>query len=93
MAAQGLIAPPAVSAATSDYRTEMDTLGVFLGDRCKLEPNADATAGELYSSYRSWAESNGEKPLSQRWFGQKLVERGFTSIRKHGGHRYWKGCG
>jgi putative DNA primase/helicase len=74
----GLEPPKEVDDATQDYRAEMDVLGDFIAERCILDPGADATAAELYKSYTSWAEENGEKrPLTQRAFGMSLTERGF----------------
>jgi putative DNA primase/helicase len=70
-----------VAAATEAYRSEMDTFGEFLNARCTLDPAASAPAGELFNAYRAWCNETGEKPLSQRWFGMKLGERGLKSVR------------
>jgi putative DNA primase/helicase len=86
----GLRTSPIVTAATAAYRSDMDTFAGFLDERCELDETATAGAGELYTAYRTWAEANGEKPLTQRWFGLRLNERGFTQERNKK-KRLWLG--
>ncbi|MCX6343466.1 MAG: phage/plasmid primase, P4 family [Armatimonadetes bacterium] len=87
----GLSTAEAVRAATGKLQQDMDVLGGFLGECCVFERNAQATAKELYTAYCDWAETNGEKPLSQRWFGLRLSERG-TCCREHKRDGwYWHG--
>lgn len=88
--ARGLGDSPAIAKATAAYRAEMDTLAAFLDDRCEIHPAATVGAGELFAAYRTWAESNGEKPLSQRWLGLRLTERGFEQLRSKR-QRGWRG--
>ncbi len=78
---RGLEAPASVTGATAAYRSEMDTFSGFIDERCEIDPEESCSAGELYHAYRTWAERNGEKPLSQRWFSLRLSERGFSSAR------------
>ena len=77
----GLGAPPAVLAATAEYRADQDTIGEFLAEQCAAEPNAVAFASDLYLEYQRFAESAGEHPVSQRRFGSALASRGFSSER------------
>jgi len=84
----GLGLPPAVEAATMAYREDSDTLGSFFDDCCVLTANADVKAGDLYTTYRGWAEANGEQPLNNKRFGQALTERGFTRYKASGYPRY-----
>jgi putative DNA primase/helicase len=76
--AEGLGTPPAVMAATQEYRQEQDALNSFFEECCIAETGAQITAKELYTRYTSWCEENGERAESQRKFGQRLAERGFT---------------
>ena len=90
----GLGEPEEVRSATESYRGEMDTLAAFLEDRCLLDANARATARQLYEAYKDWCEQNNEHTLSQKWFGQRLQERGCCPTRgAHGGPRGWSGIG
>jgi len=87
---EGLTPPSAVKAATQDYRGEMDSLGDFLAIHTISDSSAMSTAGELYATYRGWAQASGEAPESQKFFGTMLGHRGLVS-RTRGGVRYWLG--
>lgn len=87
---RGLKPPAAVAGATAAYRSEMDTFTGFIDERCEIDSEVSTSAGELYRAYRSWADENGEKPLSQRWFGLRLSERGLHSSTRHG-RKTWRG--
>ncbi len=76
--AEGLGTPEAVMAATNEYRQEQDSLNTFLEDCCVCEIGARTTARELYTRYVTWCEENGERAESQKRFGMRLAERGFT---------------
>ncbi len=71
----------------------MDVLGGFLDDRCILNAQAHAAAGDLYKQYAGWCETVGEKPTAQRGFGSALRERGFESRKGVGGRKFWHGIG
>jgi putative DNA primase/helicase len=84
----GLQPPDAVTQATDDYRAEMDTLALFLGDCCTRAPNAQATAADLFKAYTAWG---GEDNAQQ--FSANLKEHGFRERRTTGGTRIWRGLG
>jgi P4 family phage/plasmid primase-like protien len=85
----GLNPPPEVRAATEQYRADMDVLAQFLEACCDLdEPDATATAKEIYAAYKKWCEDTGEHALSQKSFGARLTERGFERQRGEHGYRY-----
>jgi putative DNA primase/helicase len=88
----GLGAPAAVTAATAEYRDAMDVLGAFIADCCVEQEQARTKAGDLYNRFGYWADANGEhdKP-SQKAFGMRLRERGFSDSRGAKGVRYWNG--
>jgi putative DNA primase/helicase len=101
---EGLADPPAVLAATEEYRDDSDVVGNFLEDCCEtlngisgmseedvLIQGWSVTSSDLYRAYTTWCESEGEKPQTQRWFAPKLEERGFVSKRGTGGTRSWWG--
>ena len=89
----GLSTAKAVRAATGKLQQDMDVLGGFLGECCVFERNAQSTAKELYAAYCDWAARNGEKPLSQRWFGLRLSERGSCESFKTQFGKSWHGIG
>lgn len=89
---RGLEPPPAVRAATEDYRDEMDLLAQFIGDCCVEEHRAITQSSKLYEQYSEWSKGNGERTWTQTAFGRKLRERGFQNERASG-LRVWLGIG
>jgi len=75
----GIGIPDAIQAATADYRSRMDIVGRFIDEQCETEGECQASA--LYQAFRDWCEHNGENPISQRVFGEKLAERGLEKTR------------
>jgi putative DNA primase/helicase len=90
-AAKGLGQPPEVEAATADYRHEQDTLGLFIDDRCKVDPLLNVKAGDLYAAYKDWSDKAREFTLSQRKFGAAMTERGFERYPNNG--TWYRGIG
>lgn len=89
--AGGLNPPAAVVAATKAYREDEDVLAGFLEDRCILGAAYSARASALYAAYLVFAKAAGEDPVSQKRFGDRLAERGFTKVKK--GTVTWFGLG
>ena len=87
----GLKAPDEVRAATSEYRGAEDLVGRFVEDRC-LTGYATFTikAGTIYKSFRAWCEGQGEHPLKQRVFGERLAMMDGCERFRSGGH-WWRG--
>ena len=73
----GLMPPASVLAATEEYFEAEDALGRWLEERCDLGPNLKATSGDLYTSWKNWAEANGEYAGSNKRFSETLTARGF----------------
>ena len=84
--------PEAVRNATQEYRSEMDLVGEFLDDRCIIEPEAKLKSSLLYAEYKTWCESAGERPLSQRDLASELAEKDFITKRLANGY-HWLGIG
>ena len=72
---RGLNPPTAVSDATTMYLDAEDRIAAWIEDRCDPGPACSATAAALFSDWRAWAESGGEKPGSQKAFSEKLQTR------------------
>ena len=81
---EGLGAPTAVTAASTQYRSEMDVVAQFIADECVVELGASAPAGDLYRAYTSWARNRGEDPFSDTKFGSRLSELGYEGARANG---------
>ena len=89
--AEGLGVPAEVEDATAAYRDDMDVLGGFISDRCVVRGDFRSTSAELYAAYTGWCDTSGERPITQRRMGMKLVERGFAPCKGSKGVRMWSG--
>ena len=87
----GLGDAEAIREATEAWRDESDVLGGFMAACCEVSPRATVQARELYARFVGYCEANGEDPLRQKPFGQRLAERGFAATKGTGGVRLWRG--
>jgi len=88
----GLAAPPAVQAATQEYRSNEDTLADFLAEHVVADPRGMTSAKNLFSTYKKWAETMGERPVSQKALASALRERGFMNAKSgHSATMVWRG--
>ena len=76
----GLSPPQAVIDATAAYLETEDTIATWIEERCECGKSYRDTSGNLYASWKSWAELNGEFVGSQKSFSEKLQAR--DSIEK-----------
>jgi putative DNA primase/helicase len=89
---EGLQPPDEVRRATQEYRVEMDVLAAFLSDCCVRAANEAAYAGELWGAWKRWCEQTGETVGTQKKFGGRLSERGFSNRRdSKTGRKLWVG--
>jgi len=84
----GLQAPDAVNIATKLYRDGEDVLKDFI-DGFYRSPDISIGAGDLYSRYRGYAESNGLRQMSAPAFKEAMKERGFDHKHTSSGSRYY----
>jgi putative DNA primase/helicase len=71
----GLSPPQAVIDATAAYLETEDTIATWIEERCECGKSYRDTSGNLYASWKSWAELNGEFVGSQKAFSEKLQAR------------------
>lgn len=82
----GLRPPPAVRAATEEYRNASDPLAEFYEDCCVLQEGLKVQSQTLFAAYREWCVTrrvpDGER-LSQKIFGQRIRDRFSVEERRH----------
>jgi putative DNA primase/helicase len=88
----GLGQPQAISKATEEYAREMDTLTRFIDDCCVAGASKKVTTNNLYESYSSWCEQEGEEALAKIAFARQVRGKGFTAYRTSA-ERGWRGIG
>jgi putative DNA primase/helicase len=85
---EGLIAPQVVSAATDEYLASEDAVGRWLEECCVRDPAAWSGTADLFGSWKTWAESNGEFPGSVKRFVRMLEVQGFQQMRRMNGRGF-----
>ena len=73
----GLEPPPIVISTTKEYFAEQDLVKQWIEEKCVTKDTSSDTSANLYKSWFTWAEDNGEKPGSTRWFSQALLRLGY----------------
>lgn len=93
----GLSPPPAVVAATQDYKARQDTVGQFLAERTARDPKGRVplTGGpaSLYVAYKGWAAEMGNGQLGRARFlaALKLSAPYAAASQWHEGGRHYRG--
>lgn len=80
---RGLAPPPAVTAATEAYLESEDATAAWLEECCEEASGACEATGELFKSWKDWAEGAGEYAGSAKRFSQNLESRGFIPDRQN----------
>jgi len=82
---KGLLTPSLITERSKEHVEEADPVWPFIRERLQLnesESDAYETAHpEVYGAYRSWCESDGNKPMSGKAFSQAMMERLGREIR------------
>ena len=80
-----LCPPAAVTSATAEYMEDQDTFGQWLQECTEpADPGAFEKTTDLYSSYKAWAERDGERPMTLKQFAGAMAERGHPKKRESG---------
>lgn len=77
----GLQIPESCRAITNDFRQESDELADFITEKLSKDPDHYCLKGEVYLTYKRWAEEGGLRPKTKRQLSTALQERGFESGR------------
>ena len=74
---EGLEMSDKLKAAVQKYRNEMDTLGQFIEDCCKVDKYSSEKVSNLHQAYKTWSNDNltSTKVLGMKSFSQKMEER------------------
>ncbi|USK56359.1 phage/plasmid primase, P4 family [Cytobacillus solani] len=90
---EGLGEPEEVKAATDEYKEEMDLLSNFLDECCVVMAEAKVAVNDIHKEYMKWAEENGEYPMKQRAFSNRLQMKGFSKRKSTGNRTFFFGIG
>jgi len=75
----GLVLPEAVRQATSEYKSESDTLETFINENCIINSEFKIHTTKLFQLFKDWTRENNEADQirSSRGMVKLLRERGF----------------
>jgi putative DNA primase/helicase len=79
---KGLAPPKIVTDATEEYLQGEDNINAWLDECCAKDAKGWTSSGDLFSSWKDWAEAAGEYVISKKRLGQQLEDRGFVPIKK-----------
>lgn len=82
--AEGLGPPRAVVEATAAYLESEDTISAWIEERCECKESFQDTSGNLFKSWKAWADLMGEQALSRKEFSAKLEGRNGIERRRIG---------
>src|SRR5262245_7611438 len=61
--------------------TTQDAIGAWIEEACESDPQAKEKVGDLYASWKAWADRSGEFAGSMKMFSQKLIDRDYGQWR------------
>ena len=91
----GLRVPAAVKNATSEYKSESDTLEAFLKEKCKTNNAAKVHTTKLFKKFKEWSKENNEPEQirSSRAMIGLLRDRGYEVSAGSQNKHYVHGLG
>jgi putative DNA primase/helicase len=90
--AQGLRPPARVVEATDEYFADEDTFSTWLAECCALAKDCRETLQNLFTSWQSWCEANGEFAGTRRRLAQRLSAYGLRRAEEGKSNTiYWRG--
>jgi len=78
-----------VTDASEAYFAAEDAIARWIGACCAVDKAYSATSGELYRSWKKWAEDGGEEPGSNKAFSNALEEGGYKRKIERDGTRFY----
>lgn len=85
----GLQIPASIQAATEAYRSEENSLGRFISERCLTGIVYKVKFADLYDALENWCSDNGDNPPNRKVFGQYLKDQGYKDRSSNG--RWYEG--
>jgi putative DNA primase/helicase len=84
----GLNPPEAVRVATAEYFEAENVLNAWIEEECETDKNGWERIGDLYNSFRAYAERSGEEAGSKKAFSQSLEGDGLVRTKTNRGRGY-----
>lgn len=85
----GLSEPAIIKEQRDEYRTEMDSIAMFVEECCEVNPLQKIKASKLFNAYDNWAKENNQHIMSSTKFGREMAKR--YERKKYQGNRFYYG--
>ncbi len=82
LANKKLTIPTSSESAVKDYKTNNNSILLFVGDNCQLGPTFQVSQSELYTNYRGWCQDQGFKGYANSVTFYDLLEREYKVVRQ-----------
>lgn len=87
----GIKMPQSVETILNEYRSDNDSLGMFIKACCVEGRTKRANPSKLYNAYRAWCDNNGVDAISNNTqFGINVKKKGYVKGKSNGSN-YWLG--
>jgi len=78
---KGLNPPATVQAATATYLSEEDSLAQWVEECCITGKGQWGIGARLWASWKTWAETNNDRPGSRKAFAEAMANHGYTPAK------------
>jgi len=85
---EGLRPPSCVRDAVEQYRSESDTLGRFIDERCEVGKLAQVKSSAFFAEYQRYAEQAGDRWIPSKDLPMEMQRRGFDHTKRNSGALY-----
>ncbi len=82
LANKKLTIPASSASAVKDYKTNNNSILLFVSDRCRLGSSFQVSQSELYSGYKAWCLDQGFKFFANSITFYDLLEREYNVVRQ-----------
>jgi P4 family phage/plasmid primase-like protien len=76
----GLYDSPAIIKTMNQYRSDQDTIGLYIKECCIVGDADTCFLNDIYANYVSWMDLSGYKALGRKKFNQILTDKGFRTF-------------
>jgi putative DNA primase/helicase len=84
----GLNPPAIVRNATEVYLGEEDTVAQWVEECCLIGKGQWGIGGQLWKSWKAWAEANNERPSTRKAFAEAMAAHGYPANKSQGVRGY-----
>lgn len=86
---EGLGDADEIQQATEQYRRDQDSVGKFLEEECRVEPDEKVKIMDFRSRYKQWCSENGEREIARKELNNYLQKFKISKKKSNGQWMYF----